>query len=130
MEFPSSSLEELGAHAADFDFFRGMGGRGEGRIWVVELKTSTPECKLILKNCFYFCDWFFHSLTHSKSLKFCDDLGRRGRREVARKRDREQISVRTTSLGGGRQLNYSIIQIRKLKTDPSRSRDCWRGRGL
>lgn len=70
----------------------------------MEQETSTPECKLILKNCFYFCDWFFHSLTHSKSLEFCADLGRRGRREVAHERDREQISVRTTSLGGGRQL--------------------------
>lgn len=105
MEFPSSSEEELGAQAADFGFLGGCGGgEGEGRerIWVVEQKTSTLESKLILKNCVYFCDWFFHLLTHSKSLKFCADLGRRGRKEVATERDREQISVRTTSLGSRR----------------------------
>lgn len=58
-----SFKEELGYYAADFDlFFFLCRGKGYG----VEQKTSTPGCKLILKNCFYFCDWFFHSLTQNK----------------------------------------------------------------
>lgn len=96
----------------------------------MEQKTSTLESKLILKNCVYFCDWFFHLLTHSKSLKFCADLERRGRKEVATERDREQISVRTTSLGSRRQRELQHHSNQKAENIlPAAATAGW-GRGL